>query len=92
VKLKGNPDFVKLAEAYGPQGVRPETIEEFKTAVRRAMDADVPTVIDVAIDPDENVLPMVPPGMGLKDTLNSAEKKAPAVPQVMTVKTTVEAD
>ena len=92
VKLKGNPDFVKLAEAYGAEGVRPETIEEFKTAVRRAMDADVPTVIDVAIDPEENVMPMIPPGMGLKDTLSEAEKKAPAVSQVIPVKNTVEAD
>ena len=69
VKLKGNPDFVKLADAYGAEGVRTETIDDFKTAVRRAMKADVPTVIDVPIHPDENVLPMIPPGMGLKDTL-----------------------
>ncbi|MFA9495046.1 MAG: biosynthetic-type acetolactate synthase large subunit [Candidatus Bathyarchaeota archaeon] len=69
VKLKGNPDFVKLADAYGADGVRTETIDEFRTAVRRAMKADVPTVIDVPIHPDENVLPMIPPGMGLKDTL-----------------------
>jgi len=69
VKLKGNPDFVKLADAYGADGVRTETIDDFRTAVRRAMKADVPTVIDVPIHPDENVLPMIPPGMGLKDTL-----------------------
>jgi acetolactate synthase-1/2/3 large subunit len=69
VKLKGNPDFVKLADAYGAEGVRTETLNDFRTAVRRAMKADVPTVIDVPIHPDENVLPMIPPGMGLKDTL-----------------------
>ncbi len=69
VKLKGNPDFVKLADAYGAEGVRTETLDEFRTAVRRAMKADVPTVIDVPIHPDENVMPMIPPGMGLKDTL-----------------------
>jgi acetolactate synthase-1/2/3 large subunit len=69
VKLKGNPDFVKLADAYGAEGVRVYTYDEFRSAVRRAMKADVPTVIDVPIDPEENVMPMVPPGMGLKDTL-----------------------
>ncbi|MBC8463261.1 biosynthetic-type acetolactate synthase large subunit [Candidatus Bathyarchaeota archaeon] len=69
VKLKGNPDFVKLADAYGAEGVRTETLNEFRTAVRRAMKADVPTVIDVPIHPDEDVMPMIPPGMGLKDTL-----------------------
>jgi acetolactate synthase-1/2/3 large subunit len=73
VKLKGNPDFVKLADAYGADGVRTETMDDFRTAVRRAMKADVPTVIDVPIHPDENVLPMIPPGMGLKDTLWEAD-------------------
>jgi acetolactate synthase I/II/III large subunit len=69
VKLKGNPDFVKLADAYGAEGVRVENLEEFRREVKRAIGADVPTVIDVPIDPDENVMPMIPPGMGLKDTL-----------------------
>ena len=73
VKLKGNPDFVKLAEAYGAEGVRTEDIKAFRSAVRRAIAADVPTVIDVPIDPEENVMPMVPPGMGLKDTLWEAD-------------------
>ncbi|MBD3206581.1 biosynthetic-type acetolactate synthase large subunit [Candidatus Bathyarchaeota archaeon] len=73
VKLKGNPDFVKLADAYGAEGVRVETYDEFRRAVRRAQASDLPTVIDVPIDPDENVMPMVPPGMGLKDTLMEAD-------------------
>jgi acetolactate synthase-1/2/3 large subunit len=73
VKLKGNPDMVKLAEAYGAEGIRVETLDNFRTAIRRAIKADVPTVIDVPIDPDENVLPMIPPGMGLKDTLWEAD-------------------
>jgi acetolactate synthase-1/2/3 large subunit len=73
VKLKGNPDFVKLAGAYGAEGVRVDTLDDFRSAVRRAVKADVPTVIDVPIDPDENVLPMIPPGMGLKDTLWEAD-------------------
>ncbi len=73
VKLKGNPDFVKLADAYGAEGVRTETLDDFRRAVNRAIDADVPTVIDVPIHPDENVLPMIPPGMGLKDTLWEAD-------------------
>ncbi|MBD3172348.1 biosynthetic-type acetolactate synthase large subunit [Candidatus Bathyarchaeota archaeon] len=73
VKLKGNPDFVKLADAYGAEGVRVETLEEFRREVKRAIGAEVPTVIDVPIDPDENVMPMIPPGMGLKDTLWEAD-------------------
>ncbi len=72
VKLGRSPDFVKLAEAYGAEGVRPESIEEFERAVKNAVAAEVSTVIDVPIDPEENVFPMVPPGKGLKDILMEA--------------------
>jgi acetolactate synthase-1/2/3 large subunit len=72
VKLKGNPNMVKLAEAYGAEGVRVDTLEAFESAVRRAIKSDVSTVIDVPIDPEENVYPIVPPGAGLKDALLEA--------------------
>lgn len=72
VELGRYPDFVKLAEAYGAVGVRPETIEDFEEAVRDAVKAEVATVIDVPLDPEENVFPMVPPGKGLKDILVEA--------------------
>lgn len=72
VKLGSSPDFVKLAEAYGAVGVRPESVEEFERAVRRAAAGEVTTVIDVPIDPEENVFPMVPPGKGLKDIMMEA--------------------
>ena len=67
VELGRSPDFVKLAEAYGAEGVRPESIEEFEDAVRRAASGDVATVIDVQLDPEEDVYPMVPPGRGLRE-------------------------
>ncbi|MCX7564924.1 5-guanidino-2-oxopentanoate decarboxylase [Sulfitobacter sp. F26169L] len=40
-----NPDFCKLAEAFGANAVQPQTIEEFQKAVRAAFDADAPTLI-----------------------------------------------
>ncbi len=73
VELKGNPDFVRLAGAYGAEGVRAETPEEFEAAVKRALGSEVTTVIDVPIDPEENVFPMVPPGKGLRDILMEAD-------------------
>ncbi len=73
VKLQGNPDFVKLADAYGAEGVMVESYDGFRRAVRRAQKSDLPTVINVPIDPEENVMPMIPPGMGLKDTLMEAD-------------------
>ncbi|MCX6655972.1 MAG: biosynthetic-type acetolactate synthase large subunit [Candidatus Bathyarchaeota archaeon] len=72
VKLNGNPDMVKLAEAYGAEGVRVDSLGAFEAAVRRAIKSDISTVIDVPIDPEENVYPIVPPGAGLKDALLEA--------------------
>ena len=57
-----NPDFDKLARVYGANGVRAETIEDVIKAVKEGMELDVPTVIDVPIHPEDDVLPMVPPG------------------------------
>jgi len=69
VKLGCVPDFVKLAEAYGAQGIRVGSLEEFTRAVKNAMKSDVTTVIDVPISPEEDVLPMIPPDRGLNEMI-----------------------
>ena len=69
VKLGGVPDFVKLAEAYGAQGFRVGSLKEFSKAVKEALRAEVTTVIDVPISPEEDVFPMVPAGAALKDMI-----------------------
>lgn len=68
VKLD-KPDFVKLAEAYGAQGFRSQSLNEFEKAFKSALKSDVTTIIDVPISPEEDVMPMIPPGGGLKDTI-----------------------
>ena len=65
VKLGKTPDFVKLAEAYGAQGFRVNSIEEFQKAVKIALTSKVTTVIDVPIGSETDVVPFVPPGCGL---------------------------
>jgi acetolactate synthase I/II/III large subunit len=65
VNLGRTPDFVKLAEAYGAQGFRVTSIEEFHKAVKTALNSKVTTVIDVPIGAEEDVVPFVPPGCGL---------------------------
>ena len=62
VDLGGIPDFVKLAEAFGAQGIRVGSLEEFVKAMKTAIKSDVTTVIDVPISSEDNVFPMVPPG------------------------------
>jgi len=67
IDLKGCPDYVKIAEAYGAQGIRAESLDEIGKAVKIALKSDVATVIDIPIDPEEDVLPFVAPGTALKD-------------------------
>lgn len=67
VQLGKSPDFVKLAESYGAEGVRVSTIPELEAAMNRAIHSPVTTIIEVPISPEENVLPMLPPGAGIKE-------------------------
>jgi len=69
VELGNVPDFVKLAQAYGAEGLRPQSVEEFSSAVETALRNNVTTIIDVPISPEEDVLPMVTPGNGLEHIL-----------------------
>ena len=69
MKLGSVPDFVKLAQAYGAEGVRVGALNEFSDAMKKALKTEVTTVIDVPISPEDDVFPMVPPGKGLKDTV-----------------------
>ncbi|WP_049982339.1 biosynthetic-type acetolactate synthase large subunit [Halorubrum sp. BV1] len=56
------PEFDKLAEAFGALGLRVDDYDEVAPAVEEALDYDGPAVIDFHVDPEENVLPMVPSG------------------------------
>jgi len=69
VDQKHCPDYVKLAESYGAQGVRAQSIDELGSAIKAALSSDVATVIDIPIDPEEDVLPFVAPGTPLKDMI-----------------------
>jgi acetolactate synthase-1/2/3 large subunit len=56
------PQFDKLAEAFGAQGLRLEEYDNVEDVIQEARDYDGPSVIDAIIDPSENVYPMVPSG------------------------------
>ncbi len=62
-------DFVKLAEAFGAQASRALTLEELEAALTKAFACDGPYLIDCAIDKDEFVLPMLPPGGSMDDII-----------------------
>ncbi len=63
------PDFVKLAEAYGVKGVRINTINEAREIFEEAILSDEPVVIDCRVKQIENVYPMVAPGKGLHEMI-----------------------
>jgi acetolactate synthase-1/2/3 large subunit len=67
--LGESPDFVKLAEAYGAWGDRIERPGEIKEKLKLAIESGKPAVLDIIIDPDEHVLPMVPAGGRLDQML-----------------------
>ncbi|MDD2553166.1 MAG: biosynthetic-type acetolactate synthase large subunit [Desulfotomaculaceae bacterium] len=64
-----NPDFVKLAEAYGAVGIRVTSKEEVAPALQRAIQLKKPVMLDIVIDREDNVLPIVPPGESLDKML-----------------------
>ncbi|MDQ4050449.1 MAG: biosynthetic-type acetolactate synthase large subunit [Thermoproteota archaeon] len=66
------PDYVKIADAYGAQGIRAESMNDLEKAIKAALKSDVATVIDIPIDPEEDVYPFVAPGTGLKDMIVGA--------------------
>ena len=67
--LDRGPDFLKLADAYGIDGYRVRTEEEFKKAFDSAIAKNQPALIEAYIDIDEMVLPMVPAGKAIEETL-----------------------
>ena len=72
VHQKNTPDYCKIAEAYGAQGIRVQSMEELEKAIKTAVNSNIATVIDIPIDPNEDVYPFVAPGTGLKDMVVGA--------------------
>ena len=62
-------DYVKVAQGFGAAGYRVETIEQFRDAMEKALLAEGPVWIECVIDKDERVLPMIPAGGTVKDTV-----------------------
>ncbi|UCB57106.1 MAG: biosynthetic-type acetolactate synthase large subunit [Candidatus Omnitrophota bacterium] len=58
-----NPDFVKVAQAYGARGIRVEKKKDVTPALKQALSVkDAPVVLDFIVEKEENVFPMVPAG------------------------------
>ena len=67
--LDRQTDFVALAQAFGANGQKTETLEELNDAFSKAFAGTGPYVIDCTVEKDEFVLPMLPPGGSMDDII-----------------------
>ncbi|MDR2821191.1 MAG: biosynthetic-type acetolactate synthase large subunit [Desulfovibrio sp.] len=67
--MDAQPDFVKVAEAYGAEGYRVEKTENLLPTLQHALSTPNPAFIDVVVEREENVYPMVPSGAALDEML-----------------------
>ncbi|CUA78727.1 acetolactate synthase large subunit [Anoxybacillus suryakundensis] len=65
--IPNQPDFVRLAEAYGIKAMRATTEEEAEYVLKEALATNAPVLLDFHVHPGENVYPMVAPGKGLHE-------------------------
>jgi acetolactate synthase-1/2/3 large subunit len=56
------PDFVKLAESFGAVGLRASKPGELDDIIKEMIETPKAVIVDVEVDPDENVYPMIPAG------------------------------
>jgi acetolactate synthase-1/2/3 large subunit len=65
--LMKNPDFAKMAEAFGCRGIRCEHKSDVSKVVSEMLNHKGPVVVDFVVEPNEHVYPMVPSGKGLHE-------------------------
>ncbi|MCK9362842.1 MAG: biosynthetic-type acetolactate synthase large subunit [Syntrophales bacterium] len=65
--LDNNPDFLKIAEAYGAKGLRARTVAEVEDVIKEAFATEGVVVMDFIVDREEGVYPLVKPGAPLTE-------------------------
>jgi acetolactate synthase-1/2/3 large subunit len=67
VDMEWTPDFIKLAEAYGAVGLRATKPSELTSVLEKGLATPGVVVMDIVVEMEENVYPMVPPGAGINE-------------------------
>jgi acetolactate synthase-1/2/3 large subunit len=75
-----NPDFVKLAEAYGIRALKVTKKNGVAPALREAIDFPGPFLIDFVVEEEENVYPMIPTGGSLSDIIYAPDERTAGDP------------
>ena len=79
VDMEWTPDFIKLAEAYGATGLRARHPGELSEVLERGLSTSGVVVIEVLVEQEENVYPIIPPGAGIGEMVLSPQTKRASV-------------
>lgn len=64
-----NPDFCKLSQAFGIPSKRIDRADQIQDCLTWALETEGPCFVEVVISPQENVLPMIPPGKSVEEII-----------------------
>jgi acetolactate synthase-1/2/3 large subunit len=70
--LADNPDFAKVAEAFGAKGIEVTKKADVRPAIDEAIKIPGPVVLNFMVDREENVMPMVPAGAAISEMIMEA--------------------
>jgi acetolactate synthase I/II/III large subunit len=70
------PDFVALAEAFGLKGLRCDKVSQLDATLKQALSTQGPVLVEIIVDPNENVFPMIPAGAAHNELVLSADEDA----------------
>jgi acetolactate synthase-1/2/3 large subunit len=73
VDLAIQPDFVKLAEAFGATGLRAERPSDVRAVIEKAIATPGPVVVDIVTAREENCYPIIPAGCALREIIDEGE-------------------
>jgi acetolactate synthase-1/2/3 large subunit len=73
--LASNPDFVKIAEAYGVKGIKVDNKKDVDAGLTEMINHDGPVLLECMVDREEGVYPMVPAGAASSDMIFGPKKK-----------------
>ena len=71
--LTDKVDYCKVAEGLGCMAIRVKKRDEVEPALKKALAAKGPVLIDIAVDPDEKVFPMVSPGGSISEAFDEKD-------------------
>jgi len=75
-RLDANPDFCKIAEGYDIPSIKVTETQKVAGVIRKALKMKGPILVDFQIEPEENVLPMIPPGGGQTEFIGEDQSEA----------------